>query len=65
MSHFFYMLVGKPKGTLYIGVTDHLVRRTHEHKSQLCDGFAARCNVHHLVCFESTESIEAAIHREK
>ena len=41
MSYFVYMLASKHRGTLYIGVTNHLVRRIHEHKSQLCDGFTA------------------------
>ena len=33
MSYFVYMLASKPKGTLYIGVTNNLVRRIHEHKA--------------------------------
>ena len=65
MSYFVYMLASKPKGTLYIGVNNNLVRRIHEHKSQWCDGFTARYDVHHLVWFEFTESIEAAVQREK
>ena len=65
MSYFVYMLASKPKGTLYIGVNNNLVRRIHEHKSQWCDVFAARYDVHHLVWFEITEFIEAAIQRGK
>ena len=65
MPYFVYMLASKPRGTLYIGVTNNLVRRIHEHKSQLCHGFTARYDVHHLIWFETTESIEAAIQREK
>ena len=65
MSYFVYLLASKPRGTLYIGVTNDLVRRVHEHKNQLCDGFTQRYDVHQLVWFETTESIEAAIQREK
>ena len=65
MPYFVYMLASQPRGTLYIGVTNNLVRRVHEHKSHTCDGFTARYGVHHLVWFETTESIEAAIQREK
>ena len=65
MSYFVYMLASKPNGTLYIGVTNDLVRRVHEHQHQRNDGFTARYGVRHLVWFESTESIEAAIQREK
>ena len=65
MSYFVYMLASKPNGTLYIGVTNDLVRRVYEHQHQFNDGFTARYGVHHLAWFESTESIEAAIQREK
>ena len=59
------MLASKAKGTLYIGVTNDLVRRTHQHQHQLNDGFTARYGVHHLIWIENTESIESAIQREK
>ena len=65
MPYFVYMLASKPRGTLYIGVTNDLVRRVHEHKTRICDGFTQRYDVHHLVWFETTESIQAAIQREK
>jgi len=65
VSYFVYLLASKPRGTLYIGVTNDLVRRVHEHKNQLCDGFTQRYDIHHLVWFETTESIEAAIQHEK
>ena len=64
MSHLVYILASKLKGTLYIGVTNNLIRCIHEHKSQWCDVFAARYDVHHLVWFEITDSIEAAVQRE-
>ena len=65
MPYFVYMLANKPRGTLYIGVTNDLVRRVHEHKTQRCDGFTQRYDVHQLVWFETTEAIQAAIQREK
>ena len=39
------MLANKAKGTLYIGVTNDLVRRTHQHQHQLNDGLTARYGV--------------------
>ena len=65
MPYFVYLLASKPNGTLYTGVTNDLVRRVHEHKTQRCDGFTQRYGVHHLVWFETTDAIEAAIQREK
>ena len=52
-------------GTLYVGVTNDLIRRVYEHKNNLVEGFTSRYEVHQLVWFESTPSVEAAIRKEK
>ena len=65
MSYFVYLLASDHNGTLYIGVTNDLVRRTHEHRTDAVAGFTSRYGVHRLVWFESPPSIEAAIRREK
>ena len=63
--YYVYILANKPNGTLYIGVTNDLVRRVYEHKTDAVDGFTKRYAVHRLVYFEATENIEFAIRREK
>ncbi len=65
MTYFVYIMASQQNGTLYVGVTNDLVRRVFEHKSDAVDGFTKRYKVHMLVWFESTSSIEAAILREK
>ena len=65
MDYFVYLMASARNGTLYAGVTNNLIRRVYEHKQGLTEGFTNRYAVHHLVWFESTPSIEAAIHREK
>jgi putative endonuclease len=60
-----YILASKKYGTLYIGVTSDLVRRVYEHKQEMVDGFTKRYHIHDLVYFETSESIEGAIIREK
>ena len=65
MTYFVYLMASQKNGTLYVGVTNDLVRRVFEHKNDLVEGFTRRYGVHTLVWFESTSSIQAAIQREK
>jgi putative endonuclease len=62
--YYVYLLASKRNGTLYIGVTNDLVRRVWEHREGLVDGFTKTYGVKHLVHFETFEDINAAIHRE-
>ena len=52
-------------GTLYIGVTNDLIRRVYGHKSGAAESFTKRHDVNRLVYFECFDEIEQAIHREK
>jgi putative endonuclease len=65
MQYYVYLLASQRNGTLYLGVTNDLVRRTWEHKTDAAAGFTSRYGVHQLVWYEVHESIEAAITREK
>lgn len=60
-----YLLASRPRGTLYVGVTSNLVQRVWQHREGLADGFTKKYGVKTLVWFDGTESIEAAITREK
>jgi putative endonuclease len=60
-----YILASHIGGTLYIGVTNDLVRRCYEHREKLADGFTRRYNVGKLVYFECFDDPENAIRREK
>jgi len=60
-----YILASKRNGTLYIGVTSSLIKRTWEHKNNIVEGFTKRYGVHQLVWYELHESMESAIEREK
>lgn len=62
---FVYILASAKHGTLYVGVTGDLVRRVHEHRHDLTDGFSKQHAVHDLVWFEHHETIDGAILREK
>ncbi len=60
-----YILASQRNGTLYIGVTSNLVQRVWQHKNDLVGGFTKRYGVHTLVWYESHETMESAIAREK
>jgi putative endonuclease len=56
-----YILTNKPRGTLYIGVTNNLKRRMQEHKRKLVDGFTQKYDLTRLVYVEQFEYIANAI----
>ncbi len=64
-TYFIYILASKRNGTLYIGVTNDLKRRLHEHKQGLVAGFTKEYSVNRLVWYDQTNAVEEAIVREK
>jgi putative endonuclease len=64
-TYFIYILASKRNGTLYVGMTNDLMRRIYEHKSGLIEGFTKKYSVNKLVYLESTDDAKAAIDREK
>ena len=58
-----YILASKRNGTLYIGVTNDLARRTWEHREAMVPGFTKTYGVKLLVYYEVFDDIDAAIHR--
>ena len=64
-QYFVYILASKKNGTVYIGVTNNLLKRVYEHKNNLVEGFTQKYDVHNLVYYEKFRSIQDAITREK
>jgi putative endonuclease len=64
-SYWVYILASDVGGTLYIGVTNNLIRRVYEHRTQAAEGFTGKYEVHRLVYYEQFSDIENAIQREK
>ena len=60
-----YILASRRKGTLYIGVTSALAKRVWQHKQKQVAGFTAKYGIDRLVYYETCESAESAIQREK
>ena len=66
MAFYTYILASQRNGTLYIGHTDSISRRTWEHAvSESATNFTAKCGVHQLVYYEVFETRSAAFHRER
>jgi putative endonuclease len=64
-SFWVYILASRPRGTLYIGVTNNLVRRVFEHREGAVAGFSKQHNIKMLVYYEQHATALAAIQREK
>jgi putative endonuclease len=60
-----YILASRKHGTLYVGITNNLIRRVHEHKLKLVPGFSKKYGIDKLVYFEIFEDPISAITREK
>ena len=64
-NRFYVYVLASRTRVLYIGITNDLRRRTHEHRMGLGSKFCHRYNVFRLVYFERIENPHAAIAREK
>ena len=65
MKQYYVYIMTSATGTLYIGMTNDLRRRTYQHKNKLIDGFTKKYNVNRLVFFEVYNDVRDAIAREK
>jgi putative endonuclease len=64
-TYYVYILASQRNGTLYVGVTNNLIRRIEEHKQGIKCEFTKRHNIHRLVYYETYTDINLAIQREK
>ncbi len=60
-----YILASRRYGTLYVGVTSHLMQRIQQHREEAFHGFSSDYGVKMLVWYELYGTIETAITREK
>ncbi len=60
-----YIMTNAPRGTLYIGMTNDLVRRVYEHREGLAKGFTSKYKLKILVYFEVHSDPATAHHRER
>ena len=64
-SYWVYILASKPRGSLYIGVTNGLILRVEQHKTAKGSSFTRKYKVNRLVWFQEFADVREAIQREK
>jgi putative endonuclease len=65
MAFYVYMLASKKNGTLYVGMTDDLIKRVWQHRESVADGFTKAYGVKMLVWYEIHDAREPAFTRER
>jgi putative endonuclease len=65
MAFYVYILASKRNGTVYVGMTDDLVKRVWQHRNNIIPGFTKQYGVKSLVWYEAHESRESAFTRER
>lgn len=65
MKDYYVYIMSNNSKTLYVGMTNNIIRRVYEHKNKLIDGFTKKYNITKLVYFEATLYVNSAIKREK
>jgi len=63
-TYYVYIMTNQSR-TLYVGLTNNILRRVLEHKTGLIEGFTHRYNIDTLVYVESFGDVDSAIAREK
>lgn len=63
--NFYVYIVASLSGTLYIGMTNNLIRRVQEHKEGKIEGFSKKYSCNKLVYFENSNYVYSVIEREK
>ena len=64
-NYYVYIMASNNNSALYIGSTNDLRRRVHEHKSHVVKGFSDKYNTIKLVYFEEADDMHTAGEREK
>jgi len=63
--YYVYIITNRTHSVLYIGVTNDLIKRCHEHLIKKYHGFTSNYNVNKLIYFERFDYVDLAIKREK
>ena len=65
LAYYVYIMASQRNGTTYVGVTNDLLRRVHQHRENLLPGFSSKYRTNRLVYYEQHQDVRDAIKREK
>ena len=65
LDYYVYIMASQRNGTTYIGVTNDLLRRVHQHRENLLPGFSSKYRTNRLAYYEQYQDVRNAITREK
>lgn len=63
--NFYVYIMASNSGTLYIGMTNDLIRRVKEHKEGKKEGFTKKYGCKKLIYYEHTDDVYVALKKEK
>jgi putative endonuclease len=64
-AYFIYIMTNKGRTTLYVGVTNSLVRRVSQHRKGEVEGFTRKYNLTLMMYYEKYDDVRDAIRREE
>ncbi len=64
-KEYYVYIMGNNRPTLYISVTNNLIRRVYDHKHEFIEGFTKKYNLKKLLYYELFSDVKEAITREK
>lgn len=65
MKNYFVYIMANEARTIYMGVTNNLELRVHQHKAKAIEGFTSRYSLDKLVYYAVTDDVREAIAGEK
>ncbi len=64
-EYYVYILASERNGTMYVGITNDIIKRVFQHRNDEVEGFTAKYKIHRLVWYETCPDVREAIAREK
>lgn len=64
-EYYIYILASKPRGVLYIGMTNNIRARLYQHINNVSESFSSKYHTYNLVYYKAGNDVDEVIKREK